>query len=70
MNILFGIWSFFATYILQKAPYMVGFLTLLGYCRRTDIQLPSHPCRSEGQIQPDRSRYRPLLRPERCYRRR
>ena len=23
---------FFATYILQKAPYMVGFLTLLGYC--------------------------------------
>ena len=32
MNILFGIWSFFATYILQKAPYMVGFLTLLGYC--------------------------------------
>ena len=32
MNILFTIWSFFATYILQKAPYMVGFLTLLGYC--------------------------------------
>ena len=32
MNILFSIWSFFATYILQKAPYMVGFLTLLGYC--------------------------------------
>ena len=32
MNILFAIWSFFATYILQKAPYMVGFLTLLGYC--------------------------------------
>lgn len=27
MNILFTIWSFFATYILQKAPYMVGFLT-------------------------------------------
>ena len=32
MDILFDIWSFFATYILQKAPYMVGFLTLLGYC--------------------------------------
>ena len=32
MNVLFGIWSFFATYVLQKAPYMVGFLTLLGYC--------------------------------------
>ncbi|MEE3456974.1 MAG: PTS ascorbate transporter subunit IIC [Lachnospiraceae bacterium] len=32
MNILFSIWSFFATYILQKAPYMVGILTLLGYC--------------------------------------
>ena len=32
MNILFSIWSFFATYVLQKAPYMVGFLTLLGYC--------------------------------------
>ncbi len=32
MNILFAIWSFFATYVLQKAPYMVGFLTLLGYC--------------------------------------
>ena len=32
MSILFGIWSFFATYVLQKAPYMVGFLTLLGYC--------------------------------------
>ena len=32
MNILSAIWSFFATYILQKAPYMVGFLTLLGYC--------------------------------------
>ena len=32
MGILNAIWSFFATYILQKAPYMVGFLTLLGYC--------------------------------------
>ena len=32
MFILNAIWNFFATYILQKAPYMVGFLTLLGYC--------------------------------------
>ncbi|MDO5702797.1 MAG: PTS ascorbate transporter subunit IIC [Lachnospiraceae bacterium] len=32
MGILMSIWTFFATYILQKAPYMVGFLTLLGYC--------------------------------------
>ena len=32
MFILKAIWEFFATYILQKAPYMVGFLTLLGYC--------------------------------------
>ena len=32
MSILYAIWSFFATYVLQKAPYMVGFLTLLGYC--------------------------------------
>ncbi len=32
MNLLFAVWNFFATYILQKAPYMVGFLTLLGYC--------------------------------------
>ncbi|MBQ6544420.1 MAG: PTS ascorbate transporter subunit IIC [Lachnospiraceae bacterium] len=32
LNVLNAIWSFFATYILQKAPYMVGFLTLLGYC--------------------------------------
>ncbi len=32
LNFLYAIWSFFATYILQKAPYMVGFLTLLGYC--------------------------------------
>lgn len=32
MGILSAIWTFFATYILQRAPYMVGFLTLLGYC--------------------------------------
>ena len=32
VDILIAIWDFFATYILQKAPYMVGFLTLLGYC--------------------------------------
>jgi PTS system ascorbate-specific IIC component len=32
LNILSAIWTFFATYVLQKAPYMVGFLTLLGYC--------------------------------------
>ncbi|MBQ7559095.1 MAG: PTS ascorbate transporter subunit IIC [Synergistaceae bacterium] len=32
MFILNEIWAFFATYILQQAPYMVGFLTLLGYC--------------------------------------
>ena len=25
------IWNFFATYILRQAPYMIGFLTLLGY---------------------------------------
>lgn len=31
MSVLNAIWTFFATYILQKAPYMVGFLTLLGY---------------------------------------
>ncbi|MDE7243273.1 MAG: PTS ascorbate transporter subunit IIC [Oscillospiraceae bacterium] len=31
MDILSAVWNFFATYILQKAPYMVGFLTLLGY---------------------------------------
>ena len=31
VDILLAIWRFFATYILQKAPYMVGFLTLLGY---------------------------------------
>lgn len=32
MGVLSTIWSFFATYILQKPPYMVGFLTFLGYC--------------------------------------
>ena len=32
LDILNEIWMFFATYILQKAPYMVGFLTLIGYC--------------------------------------
>jgi len=32
LDVLYSIWDFFATYILQKAPYMVGFLTLLGYC--------------------------------------
>ena len=32
LNVLNAIWTFFATYVLQKAPYMVGFLTLLGYC--------------------------------------
>lgn len=31
LNVLIAIWNFFATYVLQKAPYMVGFLTLLGY---------------------------------------
>ena len=31
LNVLTAIWEFFATYILQKAPYMVGFLVLLGY---------------------------------------
>ena len=31
LNVLSAIWNFFATYVLQKAPYMVGFLTLLGY---------------------------------------
>ena len=32
LNVLNAIWTFFATYVLQKAPYMVGFLTLMGYC--------------------------------------
>lgn len=31
LDFLSAVWNFFATYILQKAPYMVGFLTLLGY---------------------------------------
>ena len=31
LNVLNAIWTFFATYVLQKAPYMVGFLVLLGY---------------------------------------
>ncbi len=31
LQILSSIWEFFATYILRQAPYMVGFLTLLGY---------------------------------------
>ena len=31
LDFLMAIWNFFATYVLQKAPYMVGFLTLLGY---------------------------------------
>ncbi len=31
MAILSAIWDFFATYILRQAPYMIGFLTLLGY---------------------------------------
>ncbi len=32
IDVLSAIWNFFATYVLQQAPYMVGFLTLLGYC--------------------------------------
>ncbi|MCD8096700.1 MAG: PTS ascorbate transporter subunit IIC [Lachnospiraceae bacterium] len=32
LNVLNAVWTFFATYVLQNAPYMVGFLTLLGYC--------------------------------------
>ena len=31
LGVLNAIWEFFATYVLQKAPYMIGFLTLLGY---------------------------------------
>ena len=31
MEFLNAIWTFFATYILQKAPYMIGFLVLVGY---------------------------------------
>lgn len=30
-NVIKAIWEFFATYILRQAPYMIGFLTLLGY---------------------------------------
>ncbi len=36
LEVLESIWEFFATYILQKAPYMVGFLTLLGYILKGD----------------------------------
>lgn len=31
LDILKAVWEFFATYILRQAPYMIGFLTLLGY---------------------------------------
>ncbi len=31
MEFLNAIWTFFATYILQKAPYMIGFLVMVGY---------------------------------------
>lgn len=31
LDILQAIWEFFATYVLRQAPYMIGFLTLLGY---------------------------------------
>ena len=31
MGFLVAIWEFFATYILRQAPYMIGFLTMLGY---------------------------------------
>ena len=31
MAILSSIWNFFATYILRQAPYMIGFITLIGY---------------------------------------
>lgn len=31
LDILQAVWEFFATYILRQAPYMIGFLTLLGY---------------------------------------
>ncbi len=36
LTVLEHIWEFFATYVLQKAPYMVGFLTLLGYILKGD----------------------------------
>ncbi|MCR5577189.1 MAG: PTS ascorbate transporter subunit IIC [Oscillospiraceae bacterium] len=31
MGFLSSIWNFFATYILRQAPYMIGFITLIGY---------------------------------------
>ena len=31
LNVLTAIWQFISTYILQKAPFMIGFITLLGY---------------------------------------
>ena len=31
MGFLNSIWNFFATYILRQAPYMIGFITLIGY---------------------------------------
>ena len=31
LNVLISIWQFISTYILQKAPFMIGFITLLGY---------------------------------------
>lgn len=31
MNILVSIWEFIAKYILQKAPFMIGFITMIGY---------------------------------------
>ncbi|MBR1561521.1 MAG: PTS ascorbate transporter subunit IIC [Clostridia bacterium] len=31
MNILVKIWEFFTTYILRQAPFMIGFITLIGY---------------------------------------
>ena len=31
LNVLTAIWEFFTTYILRNAPFMIGFITLLGY---------------------------------------
>ena len=31
LNVLTSIWEFFTTYILRNAPFMIGFITLLGY---------------------------------------
>ena len=31
LDVLTSIWQFISTYILQKAPFMIGFITLLGY---------------------------------------